>query len=147
MRGYLLDTSVVSAFAPERRPLSNDLKGWLASRDDALFLPAVAVAEIEAGLCKLRRAGSTTRVDRLAAWLDGLIDGYGDHILPLDVESARVAGRLGDAALAVGRYPGFADVAIAAIAAHHELLILTRNVRHFAALDAAHADPFEALPA
>ena len=146
MSGYLLDTSVLSALAPDRRPPPEALASWLASREDVLFLPAVAVAEVEAGICKLRRAGSTARVDRLSVWLDALLEGYGERMLPLDAASARVAGRLRDAALAAGRHPGFADVAIAAIAVHHGLLVLTRNVRHFATLDVPHADPFEDLP-
>jgi toxin FitB len=36
--------------------------------------------------------------------------------LPFDLAAARIAGVLNDATLADGRHPGFADVAIAAIA-------------------------------
>jgi toxin FitB len=40
----------------------------------------------------------------------------------------------------------FADLAIAATAAAHSLIILTRNLRHFAPLDVPAHNPFEALP-
>lgn len=145
MSGYLLDTSVLSALAPGRTP-SPDLARWLRARTDRLFLPAIAVAEVEAGLAKLRRQGAAARAEALSAWLDAVLDAYGERVLPLDAAAARVAGRLSDAALAQGRHPGFADVAIAAIAQVHDLLLLTANARHFAPLGVPHADPFQALP-
>lgn len=147
MRGYLLDTSVVSTVAPNKPPLPPALAEWLRSRTDRLFIPAVAVAELEAGMAKLRRAGAGARANQLSLWLEALIRGYGSRVLPLDADCARATGQLHDAAIAVGRNPGFADVAIAATASVHELLLLTRNVRHFAPLGVAHADPFEDLPA
>lgn len=147
MKGYLLDTSVVSTIAPGKPPLPAPLVEWLRSRTDQLFLSAVVVAEIEAGTTKLRRAGAVVRADQLSLWLDGLIRGYGDRVLPLDAECGRATGRLFDAAKAKGRNPGFADVAIAATASVHDLLVLTRNLRHFGPLGVAHADPFDALPA
>lgn len=146
MSGYLLDTSVISLVGPGKPPLPAELTGWLRDHADALFVPIVAVAEIEQGIAKLRRAGGTARADRLSAWLDGLIGGYGTRILTLDPTSARLAGQLSDAARAKGRDPGFPDVAIAAIAAAHGLVVLTRNVRHFGPLGVAHVDPLETLP-
>lgn len=146
MTSYLLDTSVLSAFAPDKPILPPAFVGWLRDRTDRLFLPAVAVAETEAGICKLRRQGAAARADRLSAWLDAVLGGYGDRVLPLDATAARVAGRLSDAVLARGHDPGFADVAIAAIATARGLLVLTRNLRHFAVLGVPHADPLDALP-
>lgn len=146
MSGYLLDTSVISLVGPGKPPLAVEVTDWLRDHADALFVPIVAVAEIEQGIAKLRRAGGTGRADRLSAWLDGLIGGYGTRILTLDTTSARTAGQLSDAARATGRNPGFADMAIAAIAVTHDLVVLTRNVRHFGPLGVAHVDPIEALP-
>ncbi|MGB6230765.1 MAG: PIN domain-containing protein [Litorimonas sp.] len=146
MSGYLLDTSVLSLAGPGKPPLPDEVTGWLRAHADDLFVPVIAVAEIEAGIAKLRRAGSTARMDRLSAWLDALVANYGTRVLPLDPVVARMAGRLSDAAVAKGRNPGFADVAIAAIAAAHNLTVLTRNVRHFEPLGVAHADPLANLP-
>lgn len=146
MSGYLLDTSVLSLAGPDKSPLPGEVADWLRTHADELFVPVVAIAEIEKGICKLRRAGGTARVDRLTAWLDALIQGYGDRILFLDAQAARVAGQLSDAAKAKGRDPGFADVAIAAIAVTHELAVLTRNVRHFGPLGVAYVDPLAELP-
>ena len=51
-----------------------------------------------------------------------------------------------DGARAAGRASGFADIVIAATAATRGLTILTRNLRHFAPLDARALDPFDTLP-
>lgn len=146
--GYLLDTSVLSVLVPDRgshAPAA--LAGWLVSRSQQLFIPCIAVAEVEQGICKLRRAGGQARAAGLTRWLDGLIEAYGDRILPLDAQSSRLAGQLAEQASANGRHPGFPDVAIAAIAQHANLLLLTRNLKHFIPLGVACADPLEELPA
>jgi toxin FitB len=146
-KGYLLDTSVVSALAPGREAFVPTPFGqWLQAHHQALFLPSVAIAEMAQGIGKLRRAGGVERADRLDRWLDGLLAAYGDRILPLDAQAARLAGEMSDAAQAQGRHPGFADVAIAAIAQHAGLLLLTRNLKHFQPLGVACADPLAELP-
>jgi predicted nucleic acid-binding protein len=147
-KGYLLDTSVVSVLAPGREAFVPTPFGqWLQAHHQALFLPSVAIAEMAQGIGKLRRAGGAERADRLDRWLDGLLAAYGDRILPLDAQAARLAGQMSDEAQAQGRHPGFADVAIAAIAQHAGLLLLTRNLKHFQPLGVACADPLATLPA
>ena len=93
------------------------------------------------GIGKLRRAGAIERADRLDRWLDGLLASYADRILPLDGKAARLAGEISDAAIAKGRHPGFADVAIAALAQHADLMLLTCNLKHFEPLGIACIDP------
>lgn len=144
----MLDTSVVSVLAPGREAFVPTPFGqWLQAHHQALFLPSVAIAEMAQGIGKLRRAGGAERADRLDRWLDGLLAAYGDRILPLDAQAARLAGQMSDEAQAQGRHPGFADVAIAAIAQHAGLLLLTRNLKHFQPLGVACADPLATLPA
>jgi toxin FitB len=146
-RGYLLDTNVLSALAPARAEhLPAAFSEWLLQRSQRLFIPCIAVAELEQGICKLRRAGGTACADRLAQWLDGLLEGYAERILSLDAHSSRLAGRLAEQAIAEGHHPGFPDVAIAALATNANLLLLTRNLKHFAPLGVACADPLERLP-
>ena len=145
--GYLLDTSVVSALAPGRDAfVPTPLIEWLQAHHKELFLPSIAIAEMAQGIGKLRRAGGMDRADRLDRWLDGLLAAYADRILPLDARSARFAGQISDAAAAQGCHPGFADVAIAAMAQNAGLLLLTCNLKHFQPLGVACADPLIALP-
>jgi predicted nucleic acid-binding protein len=139
--GYLLDTDVISAFAPGKVPLSADLADWLETQTNRLFLSAVSVVEIEAGIAKRRRT-VPRRAQDLAVWFGRLLDGYGDKVLALDLAVARIAGAITDRAKASGHDPGFADIVIAATAEAHGLVVLTRNRRHFEPLGVALLDPF-----
>jgi predicted nucleic acid-binding protein len=142
---YLLDTNVISVVAPGQVGYG-PLADWLRRRSEDLFISVITVAEIENGIAKLRRQGGTTRADRLSRWLEALLHLYGSRVLKLDVEAARIAGRLLDRARSGGHAPGFADTAVAAIAAAHELTVLTRNIRHFAVFKVPAFDPFDRLP-
>lgn len=143
--GYLLDTSVVSALVPGRDVhLPAHLAAWLTARADQLYLPCIAVAELAQGIARLHRSGGLERAARLQVWLDGLVVGYAERILPLDTRVSLVLGQMSDAAWAAGRHPGFADVAIAAVAQAHGLCLLTRNLKHFEPLGIRCEDPFVA---
>ena len=147
LKGYLLDTSVVSVLAPGRESFGpTPLGEWLQAHHKQLYLPCIAIAEMAQGIGKLRRAGGAERADRLDRWLDGLLSIYADRILPLDAQAARLAGDISDAAMAQGRHPGFADVAIAALAQNAGLLLLTCNLKHFEPLGVACANPLVELP-
>ncbi len=144
--GYLLDTSILSLLAPGRLPAEHPLLGWIREHHEKLYLSAVTVAEIEQGFCKLRRLGASGRAEALKQWLDELLTSSADRVLPFDARAGRIAGERSDRALAAGRHPGFADVAIAATALSHGLLVLTHNGKHFEALGVAFSDPVVQLP-
>lgn len=132
--------------APGRREVTAGLADWLDAHSDGLFLSTVTVAEISDGITKLRRSGGLVRADRLDHWLDVVLHLYGDRVIPFDIPAAHLAGLLMDQARAKGQAPGYADLAIAATAGVHDLIVLTRNVRHFAPLGIPAINPFEALP-
>lgn len=144
--GWLLDTSVLSAFAPGKPAVSVGLAQWLRANSTRLFIPCIAVAELEQGICKLRRAGGAKRAEQLAQWLDGLVQNYAKRVLPLDAAASRIAGQIADEAVAAGRHPGFTNIVIVALARQNGLTVLTRNLKHFAPLGVDCADPFERLP-
>jgi toxin FitB len=141
--GWLLDTNIVSAFGPGRRPIPAQTAAWFRARTQALYLSTISAAEIEGGIAKLRRTGSGRRADNLRQWFDRILGDYADRLLAFDLAAVRVAGVLGDSAQADGRYPGFADVAIAAIAKSRELVIVTLNLRHFEPLGVDTLNPFD----
>jgi toxin FitB len=60
MRGWLLDTNVVSTFGPGKRPVPRETADWFRARSEALYLSTISVAEIEAGIAKLHRTGSAS---------------------------------------------------------------------------------------
>ncbi|MGH7059840.1 MAG: PIN domain-containing protein [Stellaceae bacterium] len=143
MRGWLLDTNVLSATGPGKRPLPPAAAAWFKERTDSLYFSTVTAAEVEAGIARLRRTGSTARADNLREWFDRILDLYHDRILSFDLAAALIAGTLGDISLAAGRHPGFADVAIAATARSRELVVATLNRRHFEPLRVEIVNPFE----
>jgi toxin FitB len=144
--GYLLDTNVVSAFAPGRSGTPPELALWLESNTDLLFLSVISIVEVEAGISKLQRTGANTRADSLTAWIEQILGAYNERVLAFDLAAGRLAGALSDRARAAGSNPGFADIAIAATAQRYDLVLLTANVRDFRAIGVRYANPFEALP-
>ncbi|MDA8249132.1 MAG: type II toxin-antitoxin system VapC family toxin [Rhodospirillales bacterium] len=143
---YLVDTNVLSAGAPTKAQPQTALRVWMERNSDALALSVVTVAEIEDGIAKAEREGARRKAARIAAWFETLLHLYSARILPLDVPTARLAGRLSDLARSKGAAPGFADLTIAATAQCHGLVVLTRNLRHFTVLGVPACDPFVALP-
>ena len=143
---FLVDTNVISALAPTKAERPAALIDWLDRRSDDLLVSVVTAAEIRAGIAKAAREGAKRKAEALASWWDAVEHLYGDRILPLDLKAATIAGALSDRATARGRAPGFADIAIAAIAKANELALLTRNVRDFEAICERVINPFEALP-
>jgi predicted nucleic acid-binding protein len=137
---YLLDTSVLSLSAPGRPPLPAAAR--FEGTDVAVFLSTITIAEIQEGIEKLRRAGGFARADRLEGWLLETIEQFGERLLVFDVNCAREAGRIADAALAGGSHPGFPDVAIAATARVYSLTVLTGNLKHFEPLKVPCINPF-----
>jgi predicted nucleic acid-binding protein len=142
LTGWLLDTDALSAFAPGRHTIPPAAAGWFDNRADRLYLSVITAVEIETGIAKLFRTGATRRAGALRAWFERVMAVYADRILSFDLAAARIAGALGDAAEATGRHPGFADVAIAAIAKARELPVITLNRRHFEPLGVEIVNPF-----
>jgi len=133
----------VSAFGPGKPPIRADTAAWLRARTEALYLSTISAAEIAVGIANLRRTASGRRADNLRQWFDRILTDYADRLLRFDLATPRIAGVLGDSAQAEGRHPGFADVAIAAIAKSRELVIVTLNLRHFEPLGVDTLNPFD----
>lgn len=142
---YLLDTNVISADAPTKRQIGpNGFAGWLRRRSDVLYISAVTVAEIEAGVARAIRIGATTKARQLRLWLDAVEHLYAGRILAFGIAEARTAGAILDRARA--HDPGFEDIAIAATAAAHGLTILTAYECHFAPLGVPFVNTLKQLP-
>jgi predicted nucleic acid-binding protein len=134
LSGFLLDTNVVSLLSPSKGEASPKFIAWLEEADAArgLFLSAVTVHEIERGIVLLERKGATMKARDLRQWMDGLVSTYEDRILPIDAAVSAISGQLEAEALATGHNPGMADALIAGTAKAHDLIVVTRNQRHFA---------------
>ncbi|MDR2216169.1 MAG: PIN domain-containing protein [Nevskiaceae bacterium] len=144
--GYLLDTSVLSMLAPGKAESNAPFADWVRRHGNRLFISAITIAEIEQGICRLRRLGGARRAEALEQWLGTLLNSGAEQIIPFDPRIAQVTGRLSDQGRAMGRDPGFADVGIAATAQTCNLVLLTRNTKHFDFFDITVTDPAVCLP-
>jgi predicted nucleic acid-binding protein len=121
---YLLDTDVLSELRRRRR--NRNVVAWIGDVGPAdLFLSVVTIGEIELGITGQQVLNPGFAQD-LADWLDVTLRAYGERILPLTVGIARRWGRL---AAQLGNKQ--LDLAIAATALEHGLIVVTRNVSDF----------------
>ena len=120
---YLVDTNVLS----EARRGSNEARIWLRSVDPAtIYLSVITLGEIMKGI-SLKLRTDTRAAGALTAWLERLRHAHSDRILSISDRVALEWGRL-----AAERPRGMADGLIAATAAVHGKIIVTRNVADFA---------------
>jgi toxin FitB len=145
-RGYLLDTNVLSATAPDRRTAQdaakNAARSWIRANAEQIWLPVVAIAEIAAGIGVREGAGAAHHAAELSAWLRRLLSAYPTRILAYGVAEALCSQKLGFAARRQGIQVGFADMAVASIAVTNDLVVATRNTRHFDPMGMPTSDPF-----
>ena len=115
-------------------------------REPGVYLPTMVVFETHQGIERLRLEGDHARAAAIEEWANGIIDGFGGRILPLDLSVSIAGGKLSALARKRGNHPGVADITIAATAQVHGLLLLTRNLKHFADLGIDASDPTAGLP-
>jgi toxin FitB len=136
---YLLDTDVLSELRRTRR--NRNVVNWIGDVAAAdLFLSVVTIGEIELGITRQQVVNPGFAKD-LADWLDVTLRAYEERILPLTVGIARRWGRL---AAQLGNKQ--LDLAIAATALEHGLIVATRNVSDFEPTGVPVLDPFQPGP-
>lgn len=141
---YLIDTNVVSMLDARRVAHAPALIDWMERNGSILYLSVMTIAEMEAGVLKLRRQSKTARADEVARLIVNILTDFGDRVLEMDVATALHLARLSEA---THRQPvALADLIIAATAARHGMTVLTRNTGEFKRLGVTMCDPFESLP-
>ena len=133
---YLLDTNVVSELR-KPRPHGGVL-AWLQAVDDKdLFMSAVTVGEIQAGI-DLTREQDAAKATEIEVWLEQVAASYA--VLPMDAAAFRVWARLmhrrSDTLIE--------DAMIAATAKANGLTVVTRNVADFKPFAVPVLNPFKA---
>ncbi|MCB1588154.1 MAG: type II toxin-antitoxin system VapC family toxin [Xanthomonadales bacterium] len=132
---YLLDTNVVSEL--RRRKPHGAVLAWLQAVDDAcLFLSAVTLGEIQAGI-ELTRDQDPAKAGDIEVWLEQVAASH--NIIPMDGRIFRRWARL------MHRQSNTLneDAMIAATALVHGLTVVTRNTRDFEVLGVDVLNPFE----
>lgn len=138
MKGYLLDTNVVSELRKGDRG-NRGLADWYRRRDKTeLFLSAITLAEIRRGIALLRRR-DPLQAAVLDRWCETLQREFGraGHLLSLDPAEAAAWGEL----MSLRPLP-ILDAFLAATARTHQLTLVTRNQADFAGLPVDLENPF-----
>ena len=137
----LLDRHVVSE--PLRATPDARVIAWIDAQPlETLFLSAITVAELRAGLSLLpagkRQAGLQESLERRVLPL------FAGRVLPFDLACTPAFSSLTATARASGLAISTADGLMAAIAAANGLTVATRNTRPFEAAEVAVINPWQA---
>ena len=134
----ILDTNVVSeAMRPEPNP---GVRAWLNRQmAETLYLSSITLAELLFGI---RTLPAGRRKDMLDQTLGGLLELFGDRVLPFDTEAARRYADLAVAAKSSGRGFPTPDGYIAAIAASRGFIVASRDTSPYEAVGVTVIDPW-----
>jgi predicted nucleic acid-binding protein len=134
--GYLLDTNIVSELR-KTRP-HGAVVAWVKRlREDQIYLAAVTLGELQAGVEQTRRS-DTAKAAEIEAWIGQMATSL--RVIPMDTACFREWARLTH-----GKPEQiFEDAMIAATARIHNLIVATRNMRDFRNLGVELVNPFEA---
>ncbi|MFZ2237461.1 MAG: type II toxin-antitoxin system VapC family toxin [Dokdonella sp.] len=140
MRGYLLDTCVISEST--RAEASDSVLAWLdATAPESLYMSVVTLGEIEQGIGKL---GNNQKARTLEHWLHETVTSlFESRTLDVDANIAHRWGRMLGTAKRKGRSLPLIDTLLAATAQEHELVLVTRNTRDFSNLDIELFNPWQ----
>lgn len=137
---YLLDTCLVSELV--KKEPNPAVVNWLDEQDEQkLFLSVLNLGELQKGISKL---ADGTKKGELQAWVSlDLVERFTGRILELDLETALCWGRLQGEAEHAGEKLPVMDSLIAATAAAHGLVVVTRNVKDIKRCGVRVCNPWE----
>jgi predicted nucleic acid-binding protein len=125
----MLDTNIL---AEQVKPNGNPaVKSAVAAiPNENVYLSVLTLGEIAKGVALLDPG---PKKSYLATWLAELAIRYGERVLPIDAETARIWGELTARVRRSGAVLPPTDGLLAATALRHGLHVMTRNTRHFEA--------------
>jgi len=135
--GWLVDTNVISEL--RRRDPDANVRAWFAQRPATeLYLSVLTLGEIRKGVEALTDSGRRTVLNQ---WLERELPVFfAERLLPID---AGVAHQWGLLLAEAGRSLPAIDSLLAATALHHNLVLVTRNLKDFAGLPVQVLNPWE----
>lgn len=139
---YLLDTCLISELV--KKEPNPGVVNWLDEQDEqTLFLSVLNLGELQKGISKLVDG---TKKDELQAWIGlDLVERFTGRILDIDLETALCWGRFQGEAERAGEKLPVMDSLIAATAAAHGLIVVTRNVRDMERCGVRVCNPWECI--
>jgi len=119
---YLLATNVLSE--TRRKQADERVISFLnAAASSALYLSVLTLGELRKGVA-LKKESDPDAAKKLGSWVDGLEFSFGDRVLGVDAAIVNLWGELSSQ-----RPRPVIDTLLAATAAVHELIFVTRNTK------------------
>jgi len=139
---YLLDTCAISEMVAVR-PNPKVLSWFESQTEKTLFLSIITIGEIEQGIYQLPASKKRTLLE---TWLfDELVPGFYGRVLEVNRKLMTTwAKMIGDLKTKGIIRPSF-DSLIEATALHHQLILVTRNVKNFQDSQVTILNPWEDL--
>ena len=134
MKGFLVDTNVLSEFSRRGAP-DQRVKDWLkAAAPGSLYVSILTLAEIRRGIELLL---PSKRRDQLEQWLETeLLESFDPaNVLPVTRAIGDRWAALSARAREKGIQPAVIDGLVAATALEHDLAVATRNAKDFEGLE------------
>ena len=120
--GLMVDTNVFISFEKSGKPI--DLSPWDSS--EKVYASVITLSELLMGV---HRANTEERKIRRSAFVEAIISGVG--VVDFSLASARIHAEIYAELAMKGQMIGAHDLIIAATARHHDLSLLTDNVKEF----------------
>lgn len=137
---YLLDTCILSELV-KKKPDQRVIK-WISGIEESkLFVSALTIGEIHKGIEKMPKS---ERRKMLLQWVDeDLQERFRRRIIPFDLQTAAVWGKMQARAEMSGKTMPIIDGMIAATAITHNLAVATRNISDMEAGKAMLINPWD----
>jgi toxin FitB len=136
---YLLDTCLISELV---RPVPDDrVVRWIKSRNEFdLYLSVLTLGEIQKGISRLSSGKKKTQ---LTAWLKEELEvRFAERLILVTSDIALMWGQMLGTSEKNGQPLSAVDALIAATAAVHSLVLVTRNIRDFQGCSIDIVDPW-----
>lgn len=141
MSAFLLDTNCISDLIGVK-PDSRVMEWMDKTAEELLYLSVLTLGEIRKGIAGLTQG---KRRANLETWLEvGLQARFAGRIIPIDAAIADRWGLLAAEAKRMGKPLAVVNGLLAATALHHNLTVVSRNVRDFAGSRVQVLNPWEA---
>ncbi|UPK74305.1 type II toxin-antitoxin system VapC family toxin [Nocardioidaceae bacterium SCSIO 66511] len=136
----MLDTNVVSALRVRGR--NKTVEAWASSIPVVdQYVTALTIAEIERGVTVKERSDAEQGAVLRRWFEDHVLPTFADRVLSFDLPAARTL-----ASYRVPEHAPFDDALIAAIAQSNDMIVATRNTKHFEPLGIRSVNPWDSTP-
>ncbi len=137
---YLLDTCTISEMISVR-PNGNVLKWFESQSEKTLYLSIITIGEIEKGIYQLPQSKKRLRLE---TWLfDELAPSFQNRLLGIDRKLMTAWAKMIAELKTKGMNRQSFDSVIEATALHHQLILVTRNVKNFKNSQVTILNPWE----